>query len=188
MFYMRVHFTEDYDALEKLEKKYEKSKETGEVLVVGSNGWEIVCDEDILEEIKAYCKKSRKKLFVEGVERLAPYVIVDPHEEEGPPIVTHTDCLDLVEEEKLLCGLEINPSETELWEAWEASVASGYGEFPSDEVVLDLLDCHDEDCEDAVDCDCIADLWENMREKFSFKEAYKKVKDYCFEAFWDQDF
>lgn len=26
MFYMRVHFTKDYDDLEKLEKKYEKLK------------------------------------------------------------------------------------------------------------------------------------------------------------------
>lgn len=189
MFYLRVHFTKDYDEMEKLEEKYKKAKETGEILIVGDNGWEIICEENILEEIKVYCKKSRKNLFVEGVERLSNYVIVDPHKEEGESIVTPTDLLDLIEEEKLLCGLEINPSEAELWKAWEDSVVSGYGEFPEDAEALDLFDCeHEDDCEGEDYCGCIDYIWDNIKERFTFAEAYKRVSDYCLETFRGKDF
>lgn len=189
MFYLKVHFTKDYEDLEKLQEKHIKAKEAGQVLVVGTDGWEIVCDEDIFEEIKSYCRKSKKKLFIEGEERLAPYVIVDPHKEEGPPVVAHIDFLDMVEEEKLMCGLEINPTEAELWEAWEDSVVNGYGDFPSDEEAMDLFDFfHEDDCEGDDYCCCIDSIWENMREKFTFSEAHKRVYDYCSERILEQDF
>lgn len=177
MFYLRVHFTKDYDDLEKLEEKYKEAKEAGAVLVVGTNSWEIVCEEEIAEEIEAYCKKSKGNLFVEGLERLAPYVIVDPHREEGPPIVTHIEFLDEIDAEKLECGLEINPTEGELWEAWEKSVLNGAASFPYDQEVLDLFDCHEEDCEGGDDCECDDYVWEEIREKFSFQEAFEMVQD-----------
>lgn len=95
----------------------------------------------------------------------------------------------MVDEEKLLCGLEINPTEAELWEAWENSVVNGYGDFPDDDEALELFDCgHEDDCDCEEDCDCIDYIWENMREKFTFAEAYKRAYDYCFEKNWDQDF
>ena len=49
--------------------------------------------------------------------------------------------------------------------------------FPYDREVLDLFDCHEENCEGDDECECDDYVWEVIRDKFSFEEAFEMVQN-----------